>query len=268
MGAPHKVNPDVNWVTDKYGNVVGHMNDLNIFVPLALSTTSSSTALPMLLQSSGSVGNNGALTLGTPIPLSGGYFWGCYMYFAAGKVYAGSIAGMYFVIMSSNSAGTIYDNMYQIGTPRIPDILIPIVATGPGAYTQVTTTVDLLVRTIMANSMGNNGRLIHQPSWVFPSNAHGKSVSAFFGAMQTYGKTRTTATQETPLLDLRNRGIATRQFSSWASTAGPATSSSSGVSNGSIDTTADVLLYSRAQMDDPTDFVILESDSLEIYPFQ
>lgn len=35
MGAPFKQNPDVNWVTDKEGTVLGHTNEIGLFVPLA-----------------------------------------------------------------------------------------------------------------------------------------------------------------------------------------------------------------------------------------
>lgn len=221
----------------------------------------------MILPSSGSVAANGALTLTTAVPLSGGYSWGCYMYFPAGAVYAGSVAGMYYVVMSSNALGTIYDNRYTSGNPSIPATPTPIVAAGPGAYTQTVSPVDLLTQIIPANSMGRNGRLIHQPAFIYPNNANNKVLSTVFGSSNVYAKTRTTATQDTPLLDIRNRGVTNRQFSSWANSGLPAASATSGVLNISVDTTADVNLITRGQLAAATDYIIVEASSVDIAPF-
>lgn len=227
----------------------------------------SSTAVPMVLPSSGSIGNNGALTLTTAIPLTGGYTAGCYMYFPAGAVFSASAAGLYFVVMNANNSGTIYANTYTSGTPTIPDSPTPIVATGPGAYTQTTSPIDLLTRTIPANSMGRNGYLIHQPAFLFPNNANNKVVSTVFGGANVFGKTRTTTTQETPLIDIRNMGVANRQSSAWGNSGGPATASTAGILNLSIDTTADVSLISRGQLAVATDYIIVVSDAVIVNPF-
>lgn len=227
----------------------------------------SQSGIAMILPSSGSIGNNGALTLTTAIPLSGGYAWGCYMYFPAGAISAGSAAGLYFVIMSSNNAGTIYNNVYTSGTPTIPDTPVPFVTTGPGAYTQVLTTVNLSTVTVPANSMGRNGALTHRPSWIFPNNANNKSVSTAFGASLVYAKTRSTAALEAPLVDIQNEGVANRQVSSWGTTAGPVTSSSATPVNLAVDTTADVSLVCSGLLTVATDFIILTASSVTIHPF-
>lgn len=224
------------------------------------------SGIAMLLPSSGSVAANGALTLTTAIPLAGGYFWGCYMYFPAGAVFAGSAAGMYFVKMSSATLGTIYADRYTSGNPIIPSAPTPIVAAGPGAYTQSTSAIDLVRLTIQAGSMGPNGRLLIQPAFVFPNNANNKTMSVYFGGSVLFGKTRTTATQETPMVDLRNRGVQTRQFSAWATSGGPAAASTAGVVNLAIDTTADTSLIMRGQLADAADYIILESQSVDMYP--
>ena len=225
-------------------------------------------ALAMLLPSSGSVAANGALTLTTGVPLSGGYFWGCYMYFPAGAVFAGSVAGMYYVEMSSFNSGTIFNNLYTSGIPVIPATKTPIVAAGPGAYTQTTgAEITLAKITLAGGVLGSNGRIIIQPTFVFPSNANNKTSAVYVNGSVLFGKTRTTATQEMPLIDLRNRGIQTRQFSGWATSGLPATSSSSGVVNLSIDTSADFEITFRALIAVATDFNILESFSLDVRPF-
>jgi len=234
---------------------------------VGVGITKNSSAIAMLIPSSGSIADNGALTLTTSIPLSGGYSWGCYMYFPANAVYSGSTAGFWYVVMSSNAAGTIYADRYTSGSPTIPTSPTAIAATGPGAYTQSTSAIDMVTYTITANSMGKNGRLIVQPCWIFPNNANNKTISTTFGASNIYAKTRTTSTQETPLIDVRNRGVATRQFSAWANSGGPATASTSGVVNTAIDTTADANCYIRGQLAVATDYIILESHSVELFSF-
>jgi len=226
-----------------------------------------STALAMLIPSSGSVAANGALTLTTAIPLAGGYSWGCYMYLPAGAAYAASVAGLYYVEMSANNAGTIYNNRYTSGSPTIPTTKTPIVAAGPGAYTQTTSPVDLITVTLPANTLGANGRVLHQPAWVFPNNANNKVISTTFGGSNVYAKTRTAATQETPIIDIRNRGVTNRQFSAWSNTGGPVANSTAGVTNTAIDTTADVNIITRGQLAVATDYIILESCSVEYVPF-
>jgi len=232
------------------------------------TNTMSQTALPMLIPSSGSIGNNGALSGITAIPLSGGYTWGCYMYFPAGAVFSGSTAGMYYVVMSANNAGTIYNNMYISGTPSIPSSPTPIVATGPGAYTQTTgSEITLMTITMPPNIMGKMGVLTITPAYVYPNNANSKTLAVYFSSSVLYAKTRTTSTQETPLIDVRNRGVTNRQFSAWATSAGPATSSTSGVVNMAIDTTLAVDITFRVIINVATDYAILESAGISVSPF-
>jgi len=227
-----------------------------------------SAALPMLLPSSGSVGANGALTLTTNVSLSGGYTWGCYMYFPAGACYSGSVAGLYYVVMSSINAGTIYNNIYTTGTPAVPASPTAIVDAGPGAYTQTTGQVALMSQTIPANAMGRNGLLMCDPGFLFPNNGNNKTVSLYFGASVVYGKTRTISTTEVPLIDIRNAGVTNRQVSKFAQGAGPGTSLTSGVTRTAIDTTAAVSLEFRAQLAVATDYIELIAGGAILYPFQ
>jgi hypothetical protein len=111
----------------------------------------------LMLPSSGSVAANGALTLTTALPATYPNAW---MYFPAGAVFAGSAAGMYFVQMSSTTAGTIFANTYSSGAPTYALTPTPIVAAGPGSYTQTTAAnIVLLSVSIPAGSMGPNGSI-------------------------------------------------------------------------------------------------------------
>ena len=225
-----------------------------------------SSALACLVPSSGSVATNGALTLTTALPTA--YTWGCYMYLPAGAAYAGSAAGLYFVVMSSTTLGTIYDNRLAAGdSPTVPTTLVPIVAAGPGAYTQTTSPVDLTTITIPANTLGANGWMLCAPTWAFPNNANNKVISLVLGSTNIYAKTRTAATQEMPLIDIRNRGVVNRQFAGWGSSGAPGTASTAGFGSSSVDTSAATNLIVRGQLAVATDFIILESMSLTAFPF-
>jgi hypothetical protein len=227
-----------------------------------------SSALACMVPSSGSVAANGALTLTTAVPTSGGYTWGCYMYFPANAVYSSSVAGLYFVVMSSTTLGTIYDNRLAADSPpSVPTTLVPIVAAGPGAYTQTTSPVDLTTITLPANMLGANGWMLCAPTWAFPNNANNKVISLVLGSSNIYAKTRTTATQEMPLIDIRNRGVVNRQFAGWGSSGTPGTASTAGFTNSSVDTSAATNVIVRGQLAVATDYIILESLSLTAFPF-
>lgn len=112
------------------------------------------TAIPFILSASGSMGNNGAVTLGVALDR---VYPRCYMYFPANAIFAGSLAGWYWTVMSSTTVGTVYNNTHTSGYPAIPTVA-GFTTTGPGAYTQ-TAGVDLaaLAVTLPANCLGRWG---------------------------------------------------------------------------------------------------------------
>ena len=89
------------------------------------------TGIPLILVSSGNIGNNGALTAITTLPAT--YSQGCYMWFKTNSISAATPAGWYYVVMTSGTAGTIYNNTYTSGVPLQPAVLTAFVTTGPGA---------------------------------------------------------------------------------------------------------------------------------------
>lgn len=222
-------------------------------------------ALAVIIPSSGSIGNNGALSGITALPVA--HSWGCFMYFPANAIAAGVAAGFYFVVMSSTSAGTIYNNTYTTGVPAVPATLVPFVTTGPGAYTQVTTAVDMATITIPAGRLGTAGRIIATPAFIFVNSATTKTLSMVFGGTSLYSKNRTTTTTELPFLDVRNRGVTGRQLSAWGSAGLPAISNTGGVVNSAVDTTVDVPLIFRGQLSAvATDYLVLECGAVEVWP--
>lgn len=213
-----------------------------------------STAIPMILPSSGSVGNNGALTLTTALHA---IYAQCYLYFPAGALYAGSIAGAYYTAMTSTTQGTVYNDRYQGGVPSIPSSPTGITASGPGAYTQ-TTNVDitLLSTTLPGGLMGPCGALLIYPMFVNNNSAGNKSHKVWLAGVALYSESATTATFELRPFRVVNKGVPNANVTSgWqgfqAGSALPITST--------IDTSIDTTLLGTCKIVDATDYCILVS---------
>lgn len=92
---------------------------------------------PVGIANSGSIGANGALTLGNPIYSSFVPTEGVWLYFPAEAVYSGSPAGFYWTKFSTDSLGTVYANYTAsaTGTGAPPAVLTPLSGTTGAAYT-------------------------------------------------------------------------------------------------------------------------------------
>lgn len=93
--------------------------------------------VPIVHASSGSMGNNGALTGHTAFPRTNS--GGVYLYLPANAIAAGSAAGLYWAKFSSTTAATVYNAVYTTGIPLVGTDTA-FVTTGPGAYTGDTAT--------------------------------------------------------------------------------------------------------------------------------
>jgi len=112
--------------------------------------------LPMVVPSNYTMGDNGAIS--GIAAFTATFSSGCYMYLPANGIYAGSAAGLYYCIMSSTTAGTVYNNTYTSGVPTAPESPTPFVTTGPGAVVQTSGVIlPLLTLTLPAKSLGTNG---------------------------------------------------------------------------------------------------------------
>lgn len=165
-------------------NPVGAMNAYKIF----------QTGIPFIMASTGSFANNGALTGMTAGPAG---FWNgpAYLNFPAGAIVAAGAAGWYYTVLSSTTAGTVYNNTYTSGQPFIPGsaVLSSFVTTGPGAYTGVTTAQTALSFTIPANSMGANGQLWFSFLLGFNGSTNNKTVTIKIGSTVIFSLVEATA---------------------------------------------------------------------------
>lgn len=225
-------------------------------------------AIPMYLQSSGSVAANGALTGLTPIPYSG-VAQPAYMYFPAGAVYSASLAGLYYVIISGTTTATIYNNTYTSGNPVVISSPTPIVAAGPGAYVQTTAEITLMTNVLGGGSMGVNGALRIGEKLTYSGSTNAKTFTNKLSGQSFNMETVTTAgtVGGSKQIILSNRGIQNSQIAltvngfqaSWAFT-------SSNPSYIQADTSINQSLSWTAQLAAATDFVCLEAYSVEVMP--
>ena len=220
------------------------------------------SAIPFLMPSSGTFGNNGAVSgltsMNRTIPA-------CYAYFPADAVYAGSLAAWYYTVMSGTTLGTVYADTYTNGTPAIPASPTALVCTGPGAYTQ-STGVDIPgpAVTVPANFLGINGELQWERAINNNNSAGVKSYNTYFGGSVVQGSTQTTNPYEGGFGTVKNAGIATRQTSVNGQHGDVG---NAGVLNyTTIDTTSDQVLSMTLKLATATDYAIIESFAMRLCP--
>jgi hypothetical protein len=236
------------------------------------------SGLAVGIPSSGSVAANGALTLNTALPLTLQNAW---LYFPAGAVYAGSPAGFYFCQMTSGTAGTIFGNYSAAGVafadqtgpgsvtqgrgvPGQPfaAALQPIVAAGPGSYTQVTAAVALLTIPIPGNLLGRNGCLRFDGIVSVPNNGNNKTLNLTYGSGGLINANVTSVNGVQLYKTMYNRGSANVQVTTNGGlfSTGTVTAANAQIS---VDSTQNQNLAFNATLANAADYVILEAFSVE-----
>lgn len=201
------------------------------------------TAVPFIKASSGSMGNNGALTGLAALPAT--YSNGCYLYLPAGAIAAGvpAAAGWYFAVMSSATAGTVYNLTYTSGQPFVPATpsQFAFTTTGPGAFTGVATAVSGPSFTLPANVMGPNGVLELAAVYGCAGSTNSKTVAIKLGTATIYTQTTTTAANVAALalLTCQNQGLTNAQVSNQTGSVG---FSATGQTYSTQDTTTNLTL--------------------------
>lgn len=211
--------------------------------------------------SSGSIANNGALTLTTALQTT--YSQGAYMYFPANSIAAGVAAGLYWVVMSSTTLGTIYNNTYTSGTPTAPTSLTPFVTTGPGAYTQTVGEVTLLLGTMPGGSMGKNGVLEVGLLALCNNSAGTKSVSFKIDSVTYLTSTLSTVQYSWIIRSVMNCNSEAIQVSQSLG-ASTYVSSASAPIRSTLNTAVDQSLFVTLACNTATDFAFLEQYNINV----
>jgi hypothetical protein len=174
-------------------------------VPYVLS----SSGIPFINISTGSIGNNGALTGVTALPRT--FSGGAYCYFPANAIAAGVAAGWYWTVFSSTTAGTIYNSTYTSGTPAV-GVTTAFATTGPGAYTGETGEVAVRTLTVPAGALGANGGGEVVGNYSANNTANNKSTRVKLGASYFLSLSRSSETGGAFFSSFHNTGVATAQI--------------------------------------------------------
>jgi hypothetical protein len=224
----------------------------------------SQSGIPVLIPSSGNIGNNGALSGLTALPVA---MAACFMYFPAGAIAAGSAAGLYFVAMDTTSSGTIYNNTYAQGAAAAPQKLVPFVTVGPGAYVQTTAEVNLRQVTVPGGSMGPNGRSREFSLMEVPNNANLKTLRAYFDTLLHGNVAPTTTLSLRQEFFVQNTGSETAQRYAVGTSGVAVTSGTQSAVNllaGTVDTRVDKLVAITGQLGNAADYLISTAFSVEV----
>lgn len=126
------------------------------------------------------MGNNGALTTLPVLPTT--YSGGAWIYMPANGIFAGSTAGWYWFVASSTTAGTVYNNQYVSGDPKlaVPATPTPFVSTGPGLVSNTLALVTGPGLTLPGGTLGPNGLVEAWLDYSIANTANFKTMSCGF----------------------------------------------------------------------------------------
>lgn len=137
--------------------------------------------LPMVVASSATIGADGALSGHTALPMT--FSNGLYMYFPANAINSGSAAGWYWTVMSSTTAGTVYDNTYTSpGVPTKPSSPTPFSGTSGAAFTGVTAGVTATLLTLPGGLLGNSSAIEYYAHFITNSTSGSKTLDSRIGS--------------------------------------------------------------------------------------
>lgn len=213
------------------------------------------STMPVGLPPSGSVGNNGALTLGTALDAI--YSGGVWLYFPAGALFSGSAAGVYYTVMSSTTVGTIYADVLGSNTSK-PSSPTPIVATGPGAYTTPTgSNITLISTAIAAGAFGSFGGF--QGTIVNANNttAGGKLVRMLLNGINVGGATSSTTSPNSQNIVFQNTGAVAENYVFFQNFTTSGVGQASSIT--AINTSLDMTLVVAANLVVATDWAIVRT---------
>ena len=253
------VNAATSWLLTSTVNTVG--TDPLTFIkfsvaPSALPQTLGQSHIPFVLVSSGTMGNNGALSGLTAVAVA---YPNAYVWMPSGAISAGSAAGWYYAVFSSTTAATVYNNTYTSGTPAIPGSPTAFATTGPGGYTQTTgSNIAAYTLVIPGNTIGVNGTLMR---WALITQNATAGIKTLTTSYSSYNFSVYAPGNNAPAIGtfagFSNRGVAGVQVNlPQTNVLGTA---AIGPVVGAIDTTASQNLVANLQLATATDTMTLES---------
>lgn len=218
------------------------------------------SGIPFVISSSGTMGNNGALSAVVAMNRTIG---NSYAYFPANTICTANTAGWYWTVWSSTTAATVFNNTYTSGQPEIVASPTAFVCTA-GTFTQTTVLQTGPIVTIPAGAMGVNGGVYTTAFVSYINNADAKTVGFTFNGNGAGALANTTTASNGVGFAVVNQGVTNKQVATnqslFASASGASVTTS-------VDTTASVTsgLYIKIATA-ASDYIILESYSIELRP--
>lgn len=210
--------------------------------------------VPLLLPGSFTMGNNGAITLGTALATT---VLHCYVFLLAGDVAAAGPVpasnGFYFGTFSSATVGTVFNNNWN-GTGIAPYVAAPtaFVTTGPGARTGDTAAETVLSMTIPVLSASS--LILLNWAWQNSNTAGTKTLIVKLGGTTTHSGTSTSVARAAGVFGIQNYQT-NRQVSTYMDLT--AFTISTAEVFGTIDTTSTSTLSATMQRNTATDNVLM-----------
>lgn len=164
----------------------GTIADVTLTRPVGVEYKLAHAAIPVGLAPTGTMANNGAVTLGTALNTT---YAACYLYYPAGAVAAGvpASADFLYTVMSSTTVGQVFNNSMSAnldtnGMPTAPASPTAFATTGPGAFTGTTgSAITLYTLTVPAAAMGTNGLYRYAFKVALNATAGGRTFLTSFG---------------------------------------------------------------------------------------
>lgn len=240
-----------------------------------------SAPFPIIRVGSGTMGNNGALTLTTALATPTTFPFSCYIRLPASAIFSGSAAGIYFAIFSNSTLATVFNNPYVSGAPTIPSPTTPFVTTGPGAYTAETTGLTLHQIVLPGPALSPYGHL-RVSAILFNNNSAGTKtpVISLANALGVSGSAAVSLANQTTNLTVSvqrdiwligaasgtaNPNIVSNLMSQATGSFGQGVSAATAF-NTAFDMTQDLVINFRVNLNTDTDYAGWAGVLVEIFP--
>lgn len=218
--------------------------------------------VPVILASSGTMGNNGAVSGMTALPAT--YSSGAWLYLPANAIQAGSAAGFWWFKASSTTAGTVYNSTFDGASVPGVGTDTAFVSTGPGAFTGVAAgTITAVTVSIPAGGMGPNGHVLVSAPWSHNTAAGNKTFFLKHGATTISSTVASTTQTQGVTADIWNMGAANAQQAR-SSVLFASSTTTAATYGGAVDTTAAVSLVLQMEKATATNHMMIESGVVKL----
>lgn len=226
------------------------------------------SSVPIILAPNGTVAADGTITLGTALQTTYANAW---VQLPAGAIVGGA-AGLYFCTFSSTTVGSVktlfVDPLTTAFTPYIPTSTLTTAVGSGSAYTQAVTMTALCNVVVPAGSMGPNGVLKSEVAFSTNNTANNKAYYATIGVptlLQFCGLNITQANVMGAAGRVRMGNRGSQQVQTYLG--GGFGYSTLGTSiQRAFDMSVNQSLFYAITMSTATDYVVLESFTVEISP--